>query len=80
MPVILVTQEAEIRRITVRGQPWQIVFKTLSQKLHNTTRNGRVAKVLEQMSSKHEALSSNPILQTKQNKKQDSGRKWFSLK
>jgi hypothetical protein len=25
MPVILVTQEAEIRRITVSSQPWQIV-------------------------------------------------------
>jgi hypothetical protein len=31
MPVILATQEAEIRRITVRSQPRQIVGKTLSQ-------------------------------------------------
>jgi hypothetical protein len=30
MPVILATQEAEIRRITVQGQPWQIVCETLS--------------------------------------------------
>jgi hypothetical protein len=34
-PVILATQEAEIRRITVQSQPGQIVHKTLSQrKIH----------------------------------------------
>jgi hypothetical protein len=32
MPVILATQEAEIRRIAVQSQPRQIVLKTLSQK------------------------------------------------
>jgi hypothetical protein len=32
MPIILATQEAEIRRIMVRSQPRQIVCKTLSQK------------------------------------------------
>jgi hypothetical protein len=32
MPVILATQETEIRRITVQCQPWQIVHQTLSQK------------------------------------------------
>jgi hypothetical protein len=31
MPVILVTQEAEIKRIKVRSQPGQIVQETLSQ-------------------------------------------------
>jgi hypothetical protein len=36
MPVILATQEAEIRKIMVRGQPRQIVLKTLSQKIPNT--------------------------------------------
>jgi hypothetical protein len=30
--VILATQEAEIRRIMVKSQPWQIVVETLSQK------------------------------------------------
>jgi hypothetical protein len=34
-PVILATQEAEIRRITVRSQPGQIVRETLSQKKKN---------------------------------------------
>jgi hypothetical protein len=32
MPVILATQEAEIRRIEVQSQPWKIVPETLSQK------------------------------------------------
>jgi hypothetical protein len=31
-PVILATQEVEIRRITVQSQPRQIVLETLSQK------------------------------------------------
>jgi hypothetical protein len=31
-PVILATQEAEIRRIEIRSQPGQIVHETLSQK------------------------------------------------
>jgi hypothetical protein len=32
MPIILVTQEAEIRRIKVQIQPREIVRETLSQK------------------------------------------------
>jgi hypothetical protein len=32
MPVILATEEAEIRRIMVRSQPGQIVCETLSRK------------------------------------------------
>jgi hypothetical protein len=31
MPIILATQEAEIRRILVQGQPGQGVFEMLSQ-------------------------------------------------
>jgi hypothetical protein len=34
-PVILATQEAEIRRITVQSQPRQIVQETLHQKTHH---------------------------------------------
>jgi hypothetical protein len=43
MPVIPVTQEAEIRRIAVQSQSGQIVCKTLSQKtLHtHTKKKGR---------------------------------------
>jgi hypothetical protein len=32
MPIILATQEAEIKRIAVQSQPWQKVHKTPSQK------------------------------------------------
>jgi hypothetical protein len=32
MPVILVTQEADIKRITIQSQPGQIVHETLSGK------------------------------------------------
>jgi hypothetical protein len=46
MPVILVTQEAEIiRRIADQSQPGQIVHKTLFQKYQSQKRAGRVAKV-----------------------------------
>jgi hypothetical protein len=41
MPVILATQEAEIRRIVVQSQPRQIVCENLSQKtLHKRRKNG----------------------------------------
>jgi hypothetical protein len=45
-PVILATQEAEIRRIVVRSQPRQIVPETLSQKKKNPShkRGLRVAQ------------------------------------
>jgi hypothetical protein len=43
MPVILVTQEAEIRRIAVWSQPRQIVHETLSQK--NPSQNKRTGGV-----------------------------------
>jgi hypothetical protein len=35
MPIILATQEAAIRRITVQSQPRQIVCETLSGKNHH---------------------------------------------
>jgi hypothetical protein len=38
-PVFLATQETQIRRITVRSQPGQIVLETLSRK-KNITKKG----------------------------------------
>jgi hypothetical protein len=43
-PVILATQEAEIRRIMVQSQPGQIVRETLSRKNPSQKRAGRVAQ------------------------------------
>jgi hypothetical protein len=45
-PIILDTKEAEIRRINVRSQPGQIVFKTLSQKYPTQNKAGGVAQVV----------------------------------
>jgi hypothetical protein len=43
-PVILATQEAEIRKIEVQSQPRQIVHETLSQKNSSQKRTGGVAQ------------------------------------
>jgi hypothetical protein len=50
---------AEIRRIAVWSQCWQIVLKTLSQKNPSQQKTGQVAQVVECLSSKHESLGSN---------------------
>jgi hypothetical protein len=42
MPVILATQEAEIRRIGVQSQPREIVRETLSRKKKSQKRTGGV--------------------------------------
>jgi hypothetical protein len=44
MSVILVTQEAEIRRIVFQSEPGQIVCETLSQKNPSLKRAGGVAQ------------------------------------
>jgi hypothetical protein len=44
MPIILATQEAEIRRIVVRSQPQQRVCKRLSQKYPSQKRAGGMAQ------------------------------------
>jgi hypothetical protein len=44
IPVILATQEAEIRRIAARSQPGQIVCETLSQRTIHKNRAGGVAE------------------------------------
>jgi hypothetical protein len=54
MPVILPSQEAEIRRIAVQSQPRQIVSKTLSQKSLHKKRLVEWFKV--------KALSSSPSI------------------
>jgi hypothetical protein len=43
MPVILSTQEAEIRRITVQSQPGQIGHEILARKTHYKKWAGGVA-------------------------------------
>jgi hypothetical protein len=46
----------EVRRITVQGQPGQIVLKTLSQKYATQKSTSRMIQVVEHLSSKHRAL------------------------
>jgi hypothetical protein len=57
MPVILTTQEAEIRGFVVPSQPGQTVKETMSKILNTQKkkRAGGVTQVVENLSSKHEA-------------------------
>jgi hypothetical protein len=48
-------QKAEIRRITVQSQPWQIGCEILSQKYPTQKRDGEMAQAVECLPSKHEA-------------------------
>jgi hypothetical protein len=73
MPIILATQEAEIRRIEVQSQPGQIEF--LSRKYPTQKRAGGVVQVLECLPSKCEALSSNPSTKKKKKRKRKKERK-----
>jgi hypothetical protein len=66
-PIILATQEAEIRRITVQSQPGKIVCETLSQKIHH--KKGLV----EWLEVK--ALNSSPSTTKTKNKKQTNKKK-----
>jgi hypothetical protein len=63
MSVILATWKAEIRRITVRDQPRQIIYETLSQKYSTQKRAGGIAQVVEHLSSKSNSVNSNPVPQ-----------------
>jgi hypothetical protein len=72
MPVILATQEAEIRRITVQSYPRQTVHENLSQKYLTQKRADRVTQVVEYLHSKCEALISNSSV-TKKKKVHRSG-------
>jgi hypothetical protein len=69
MPVILATQEAEIRRIAVQGQPGQTVYEPLSGKYPTYKRAGGVVHVVQFLPSKCEALISNPSTAKKKKKK-----------
>jgi hypothetical protein len=62
MPVILATQEAEIRRISVQSQPRQIVLESL-------TRKKKITKIRLVEWLKGKALSSNPQYSKKKKKK-----------
>jgi hypothetical protein len=44
LPVILATQDAEIRRIAIQSQPGQIIHETLSQKNLSQKMAGGVAQ------------------------------------
>jgi hypothetical protein len=46
MPVVLATQEAEIKKIIVHSQPGQIVLEVLFQKTPSQKRAGGVAQGL----------------------------------
>jgi hypothetical protein len=52
MFIILATQEAEIRRITVQSQPGQTVPEALSQKYPLQKRAGRVTQLVECLPAK----------------------------
>jgi hypothetical protein len=71
-PIILVSQEADIRRIQVRSQPRQIVHETLSRNIQHKTAGFvlGVAQVVKLLPSKHKALSSNPSTKKKKNNRQ----------
>jgi hypothetical protein len=69
MPVILAVQETEIRRIAIQSQPGVIVRETLTRKYTTQKRTGRVAQVIQCLSSKPEALSSKPQYHQKKNNK-----------
>jgi hypothetical protein len=71
MPVILATQEAEIRRIAVQGQP----------EIHNIKRVGWVAQVVACLLSKCEVLSSKPTTTKEKEggRRSEAERAWETL-
>jgi hypothetical protein len=60
MPIIPATQEAEIWRITVQGQLWQMILETPISKIIRAKWTGGVAQLVECLLSKCKALNSNP--------------------
>jgi hypothetical protein len=70
MPVILATQEKMIKRILVQSQSRWIISETLSQKISNHKRTGRMNQVVECLLNKHETLSSKPQYNQKKKKRE----------
>jgi hypothetical protein len=64
-PVILTTQEAEIRRITVLNQPRQIVQESLSQ----NTLSQKIIRLVEWLKLKAPRSSSSTTKKKKKRKK-----------
>jgi hypothetical protein len=62
MPVILTTQETEIRRIEFQNQPRRIVMRPYLKKKKKSHKKGLAewAQAVERLPSKYEALNSNP--------------------
>jgi hypothetical protein len=58
--IILHTQEANIRSVSVQSHPGPIVHETLSQKYVVQNRAGRVIHMVKCLPSQCEALSTNP--------------------
>jgi hypothetical protein len=70
-PIILATQEAEIRRIMVQSQPGQTAHETPFQKHSTQNRASRVAQEVEHLPIKYEAPSSSPSTTKKRRKKKE---------
>jgi hypothetical protein len=67
-PVILATQEAQIKRIAVQSQLGQIIQGTLSRKYPTQNRAGGVAQGVQHLPGNCETLNSNPSTAKKKNK------------
>jgi hypothetical protein len=80
MPIILATQETDIRRMVVPSQAQANSSQDPISKTPSQKRAGRMAQVLECLPSNHEALSQTPVPPPKKKKakgglgKQLSGR------
>jgi hypothetical protein len=61
MPVILITWEAEIGRITVWGQPGQTVLETPISKVTRAKWTGGVVQAVEHLLCTCKTLNSNPV-------------------
>jgi hypothetical protein len=55
-----VAWEAAIRRITVRGWPWNTLRPSLKNNLKQSKRAGGIAQVVEYLPSKHQVTDLKP--------------------